>query len=144
MLIACCKTPKSLLRRTSSPGSDTARFYTSGSNISLDSSFSKDSGFVDFFDDHSTAFDQAIAARAAKLSMKENTTNLPATREVSEEKTSTVKETSLVKPSDMIKQLRSQSTSAGTKKTFDLNANDIVTLRQYTIDLGKVFNIWKV
>ncbi|XP_066931632.1 SH3 and multiple ankyrin repeat domains protein 3-like isoform X3 [Clytia hemisphaerica] len=116
---------EALSRRDSSPGSDTARLYTSGSSVSLDSSSSKDSGFDNSVDDHSNALAQAIAARAAKISSKENTTNLPATKELPEEKMNTVEVTSLVKPSDMIKQMRSLSTSAGTKKTRDLNANDI-------------------
>ena len=118
----------SLSRRDSS---EISRLYNAGSSASIDSSSSKDSGF-DNDQDHSSALAQAIAARAAKLSSKENatTSNLPATKEVPEEK-NTIEESSLVKPSDMLKQLRSKSTSIPLKtkkpeqRTLDLNANDI-------------------
>ena len=122
-------------RQKNDDSSETTRLYNAGSRSSLDSSSSKDSGFDNDQNDHTSALAQAIAARAAKLSSKENTTpssNLPATQEVPEEK-NTIEESSLVKPSDMLKQLRSKSTVTPPKitkkqdqpKTLDLNANDI-------------------
>ena len=102
---------------------DVTRLYNSGSSASLDSSSSKDSGFDTSTDDHSSALMAAIAARAAKISSKEPPSTmakpLAVTKAVPQQ--SIVEETSLVKPSDMLKQLR--ITNINSKN--DLNANEI-------------------